>query len=167
MDQSSPTQSDAATPSQSVFFWPPIKRLSDPPRRDTPAFSTQHGLVSSPQQESAQPSSSNLIKKERANFQAAERAAPKALLGKGNQGFMHNSNNNNRGNFRSRRPEPKEDNQLIYGIRPVMEAIHAGKVFCFSVINTACNKAVPASQGINEAFSTGSQNHQPPQPNSR
>ncbi|MNI68014.1 hypothetical protein D3C73_1236790 [compost metagenome] len=25
--------------------------------------------------------------------------------------------------------------------------------------------AVPASQGMNEAFSTGSQNHQPPQPN--
>lgn len=41
--------------------------------------------------------------------------------------MYNNSNNNNRGNFRSRRPEPKEDNQLIYGIRPVMEAIHAGK----------------------------------------
>ena len=36
-------------------------------------------------------------------------------------------NNNNKGSFRSRRPEPKEDTQLIYGIRPVMEAIHAGK----------------------------------------
>ena len=35
--------------------------------------------------------------------------------------------NNNKGSFRSRRPEPKEDTQLIYGIRPVMEAIHAGK----------------------------------------
>ncbi len=28
-------------------------------------------------------------------------------------------------------------------------------------------RAVPASQGISEAFSTGSQNHQPPQPSSR
>jgi 23S rRNA (guanosine2251-2'-O)-methyltransferase len=36
-------------------------------------------------------------------------------------------NNNNKGSFRNRRPEPKEDNQLIYGIRPIMEAIHAGK----------------------------------------
>lgn len=36
-------------------------------------------------------------------------------------------NNNNRGSFRSRRPEPKENDQLIYGIRPVMEAIQAGK----------------------------------------
>jgi len=36
-------------------------------------------------------------------------------------------NNNNKGSFRSRRPEPKEDTQLIYGIRPVMETIHAGK----------------------------------------
>ncbi len=34
----------------------------------------------------------------------------------------------------------------------------------FSV--TACEwiNAVPTSQGMNEAFSTGSQNHQPPQP---
>jgi len=29
-----------------------------------------------------------------------------------------------------------------------------------------CNKAVAANHGIKEAFSTGSQNHQPPQPNS-
>ena len=36
-------------------------------------------------------------------------------------------NNSNKGSFRSRRPEPKEDNQLIYGIRPIMEAILAGK----------------------------------------
>ena len=29
-----------------------------------------------------------------------------------------------------------------------------------------CSRAVAASQGINAAFSTGSQNHQPPQPSS-
>ena len=31
---------------------------------------------------------------------------------------------------------------------------------------TLCSSAVAASQGISEAFSTGSQNHQPPQPSS-
>ena len=31
---------------------------------------------------------------------------------------------------------------------------------------TLCSKAVAASQGMREAFSTGSQNHQPPQPSS-
>ena len=36
----------------------------------------------------------------------------------------------------------------------------------FSVTAKECSKAVPTSQGINEAFSTGSQNHHPPQPNS-
>ncbi len=36
----------------------------------------------------------------------------------------------------------------------------------FSITTSECNSAVPASQGISEAFSTGSQNHQPPQPSS-
>ena len=36
----------------------------------------------------------------------------------------------------------------------------------FSVAARLCTRAVPASQGMKEAFSTGSQNHQPPQPNS-
>ena len=36
----------------------------------------------------------------------------------------------------------------------------------FSVTDNECTKAVAASHGIKEAFSTGSQNHQPPQPNS-
>src|SRR6185437_2768610 len=31
----------------------------------------------------------------------------------------------------------------------------------FSITSAECNSAVPASQGISEAFSTGSQNHQP------
>ncbi len=35
-----------------------------------------------------------------------------------------------------------------------------------SITNAECNSAVPASQGSNEAFSTGSQNHHPPQPSS-
>ena len=36
----------------------------------------------------------------------------------------------------------------------------------FSVTASECISAVPISQGMNEAFSTGSQNHQPPQPSS-
>ena len=36
----------------------------------------------------------------------------------------------------------------------------------FSVAASECSSAVPASQGMKEAFSTGSQNHQPPQPSS-
>ncbi len=36
----------------------------------------------------------------------------------------------------------------------------------FSVTASECISAVPANQGIKEAFSTGSQNHQPPQPSS-
>ncbi len=36
----------------------------------------------------------------------------------------------------------------------------------FSVAASECISAVPTSQGMKEAFSTGSQNHQPPQPSS-
>jgi hypothetical protein len=36
----------------------------------------------------------------------------------------------------------------------------------FSVTASEWMSAVPASQGMKEAFSTGSQNHQPPQPSS-
>ena len=36
----------------------------------------------------------------------------------------------------------------------------------FSVTAREWMSAVPINQGMNEAFSTGSQNHQPPQPSS-
>lgn len=36
----------------------------------------------------------------------------------------------------------------------------------FSVTASEWISAVPSSHGMNEAFSTGSQNHQPPQPSS-
>ena len=36
----------------------------------------------------------------------------------------------------------------------------------FSTTMAECRSAVAASQGMKEAFSTGSQNHQPPQPSS-
>ncbi len=45
-------------------------------------------------------------------------------------------------------------------------ADQAPKPSRFSVTTTECNSAAPISHGISEAFSTGSQNHQPPQPSS-
>ena len=36
----------------------------------------------------------------------------------------------------------------------------------FSMTTAECNSAVPASHGISDAFSTGSQNQKPPQPSS-
>ena len=36
----------------------------------------------------------------------------------------------------------------------------------FSMTTAECKSAVPTSHGISEAFSTGSQNHQPPHPSS-
>ena len=44
--------------------------------------------------------------------------------------------------------------------------VHALKLPRFSVTIKEWMRAVPTNQGISEAFSTGSQNHQPPQPNS-
>ena len=40
------------------------------------------------------------------------------------------------------------------------------KALRFSTTIELCSNAVPTSHGMNEAFSTGSQNHQPPQPSS-
>ena len=44
--------------------------------------------------------------------------------------------------------------------------VQARNMLRFSVTAREWIRAVPASQGNNEAFSTGSQNHQPPQPSS-
>ena len=46
------------------------------------------------------------------------------------------------------------------------KTVQAGSAPRFSVTIAECSKAVAASQGIRLAFSTGSQNHQPPQPSS-
>ena len=43
---------------------------------------------------------------------------------------------------------------------------HLPKTPRFSLAIKEWNKATDRSQGMNAAFSTGSQNHQPPQPNS-
>ena len=44
--------------------------------------------------------------------------------------------------------------------------VHALSAFRAASTATECSNAVAASQGMSEAFSTGSQNHQPPQPSS-
>ena len=44
--------------------------------------------------------------------------------------------------------------------------VHERKTPRFSVAARLWTNAVPINQGMNDAFSTGSQNHQPPQPNS-
>ena len=42
--------------------------------------------------------------------------------------------------------------------------VHTLSASRFSMTSAEWSSAVPASQGMKEAFSTGSQNHQPPQP---
>ncbi|MNE97486.1 hypothetical protein D3C80_1958440 [compost metagenome] len=44
--------------------------------------------------------------------------------------------------------------------------VQARKLPRFSVTACECSSAAPASHGMKLAFSTGSQNHQPPQPSS-
>ena len=58
-------------------------------------------------------------------------------------------------------PSKQKENAIIAN-----KIVHAFKVSLFSATIEECNNAVAASQGIKEAFSTGSQNHQPPHPSS-
>src|SRR5690554_6467055 len=51
-------------------------------------------------------------------------------------------------------------------VKMANNTVQARNKLRFSVTANECSNAVPESQGIKEAFSTGSQNHQPPQPNS-
>ncbi len=44
--------------------------------------------------------------------------------------------------------------------------VHTFRALRFSTTMAECRSAVATSQGMKLAFSTGSQNHQPPQPNS-
>ncbi|MNN39568.1 hypothetical protein D3C81_1536070 [compost metagenome] len=60
----------------------------------------------------------------------------------------------------------KVPSRLSENVKMASSAVHARKAPRFSVTASECISAVPASQGISEAFSTGSQNHQPPQPSS-
>ncbi|CRZ49079.1 Uncharacterised protein [Vibrio cholerae] len=60
----------------------------------------------------------------------------------------------------------KVPNRLNENAEIASSTVHALNVPRFSVTANECISAVPASQGMKEAFSTGSQNHQPPQPSS-
>ena len=44
--------------------------------------------------------------------------------------------------------------------------VHTLRASRFSITTVEWRSAVPASHGMSDAFSTGSQNHQPPQPSS-
>ena len=58
-------------------------------------------------------------------------------------------------------PTSDSENAMI-----ASSTVHARNVPRFSVTASEWISAVPTSQGMNDAFSTGSQNHQPPQPSS-
>ena len=61
------------------------------------------------------------------------------------------------------RKVPSSDNENVKMESRMVQTFNALR---FSITSAECSSAVPASQGISEAFSTGSQNHQPPQPSS-
>src|SRR5262245_37022467 len=61
------------------------------------------------------------------------------------------------------RKVPSKDSENVRIDKRMVQTFSALR---FSITTAECNSAVRASQGISEAFSTGSQNHQPPQPSS-
>src|SRR6201987_5789743 len=61
------------------------------------------------------------------------------------------------------RKVPSSDSEKVRIESRIVQTFNALR---FSITSAECNTAVPASHGISEASSTGSQNHQPPQPSS-
>jgi hypothetical protein len=61
------------------------------------------------------------------------------------------------------RKVPSSDSENVRIASSTVQIFSASR---FSITTAECSSAVPASHGISEAFSTGSQNHQPPQPSS-
>ncbi len=61
------------------------------------------------------------------------------------------------------RKVPSSESEKARMARSTVQLLKAPR---FSVTASEWMSAVPTSQGMNEAFSTGSQNHQPPQPSS-
>ena len=59
------------------------------------------------------------------------------------------------------RKVPTNDSEKVRMARRTVQTLSALR---FSITTAECNSAVPASHGISEAFSTGSQNQKPPQP---
>ena len=58
---------------------------------------------------------------------------------------------------------PSRESENAAMARNTVQLLNAPR---FSVTAREWISAVPASHGMNDAFSTGSQNHQPPQPSS-
>ena len=56
---------------------------------------------------------------------------------------------------------PSSDSEKVMMQRKIVQIFSALR---FSITSAEWSSAVPASHGMKEAFSTGSQNHQPPQP---
>jgi hypothetical protein len=61
------------------------------------------------------------------------------------------------------RKVPISDNENAMMASRMVQTFSAPR---FSMTTAECNSAVPASHGISDAFSTGSQNQKPPQPSS-
>jgi hypothetical protein len=61
------------------------------------------------------------------------------------------------------RKVPSSDSEKVMMDRKIVQIFSALR---FSITSAECSSAVPASHGMKLAFSTGSQNHQPPQPSS-
>ena len=59
------------------------------------------------------------------------------------------------------RKVPSSDSEKVMMQRKIVQIFSALR---FSITSAEWSSAVPASHGMKEAFSTGSQNHQPPQP---
>ena len=59
------------------------------------------------------------------------------------------------------RKVPSSENEKARIARKIVHTFSASR---FSITATEWTKAVPASQGMRDAFSTGSQNQKPPQP---
>ena len=58
---------------------------------------------------------------------------------------------------------PISDSEKVRMASRMVQTFSASR---FSMTSAECSSAVPASHGMKEAFSTGSQNQQPPQPSS-
>ena len=58
---------------------------------------------------------------------------------------------------------PSSDSEKVMMDKKI---VHIFRALRFSITRAEWSSAVPASQGMKLAFSTGSQNHQPPQPSS-
>ena len=67
-----------------------------------------------------------------------------------------------------RTPERTRKAPSIEKVKPASarNTVQAGIAPRFSVTTAECSSAAATSQGMKLAFSTGSQNHQPPQPSS-